>query len=119
MNGLICANGYDPIKDYQDLSLEELIILYRETFQKLSVCAQYVPTDNEERNLENLRQEDAHERSQQKILQSVLSRPIKDLSEVKKLLEFWDVSVLAQKKLSDYDCSDRLISKSLAFMKAL
>ena len=107
-----------PKEGYQNFSLGELLSLYKGTIEKLNICAQYIPTDNVEENLLNLEKEEAQVLLQSKIMQSVLNHPITTMSDMMMTMEFWNLCVLSQKKTSDYESSDFLISKSLDFMKA-
>ena len=107
-----------PKEGYQNFSLDELLSLYKGTIDKLNICAQYIPTDNDEENLVNSEKEESQILFQSKIMQAVLDRPIETKSDMKTSMELWSLCVLSQKKTSDYECSDFLISKALDFMKA-
>jgi len=102
----------------EHITLDNLIILYKATIEKLESCARYSPSENTDQNLDNFKTENAQILLQDKIMYSVLNRHIAKLSDVAKILNFWRLCVLSTKKVSDYEDSDHLILKSLAYIEA-
>jgi len=103
----------------EDIPLDDLIILYKSTIDKLEECAHYRPSKNPDEDLENSNKENSQMLLQDKIMHAVLKRQIKKLSDVQKVLNFWKLCSLSQKMPNDYEDSDHLILKSLGFMEAL
>ena len=56
---------------------------------------------------------------QEKIMRYVLKRQVRQLSDVRKILNLWKLCALSQKNQEDYECSDHLILMSLDFMEGV
>jgi len=100
------------------ISFDELIILYRSTIEKLRDCSRYTPSEDLEENLENSNRETSQLLLQEKIIVAVLRRQVRQMSDVRKVLNFWKLCVLGAKRESEYDHSDYLVLKSLEYMDA-
>jgi len=100
------------------LTLDELIILYKSTIEKLKDCALDIPSGDVKRDFENFKKEEALLALQDKIMGSIVNRPISKLDDIKTILGFWELCALGHKEASDYKITDHLILKSLAYLEA-
>ena len=100
------------------ISLDELITLYKSTIVKLEACARYSPSEDLKRNLQNSNTEISQFLLQEKIMDSILDRPLSKISDIRKILGFWKLCALGHKKTVEYTHSDHLILNTLAYMKA-
>lgn len=101
----------------EDISLDGLVTLYKSTVEKLEHCSRYIPTENLEENLENSKKEVSQFLLQDKIMDAVLETPLAKMSDIKTMLEFWEVSALSFKNKADYENSDFVVLKLKAFME--
>ena len=98
------------------LTLDELMSLYKGTLEKLEECSRYRPSNDRDKDVKNSNKEHSQMLLQDKILHAVLKRQITQLSDVKETLNFWKLFVLGSKNSDDYEESDYLVLKSLAYM---
>ena len=124
--GLISQENYmSPIENVSTkqnqndtISLDELITLYKSTIVKLEACARYSPSEDLEQNLQNSNTEVSQFLLQEKIMDSILDRPLSKISDIRKILGFWKLCALGHKKTVEYTYSDHLILNVLTYMKA-
>ena len=101
----------------EQLSLDELIVLYKSTIEKLKDCALDIPSGDAKKDFENFKKEESLLALQDKIMETIVNRPISKLDDIRKILSFWQLTALGYKDEQDYKTTDHLILKSLAFME--
>jgi len=102
----------------EQLSLDELIVLYKSTIEKLKDCALDIPSGDVKKDFENFKKEESLLTLQDKIMETIVNRPISKLDDITTILGFWELCALGHKEAYDYKTTDHLILKSLAFLEA-
>ena len=102
----------------EQLSLDELIVLYKSTIEKLKDCALDIPSGDVKKDFENFKKEESLLALQDKIMETIVNRPISKLDDITTILGFWELCALGYKEAYDYKTTDHLILKSLAYLEA-